>query len=144
MRSLLTFILTCLFSVTAFGIPITCMLFWDAPTELDDQWNTPLDQNLIIGYRVFHAIDADLDPNGSFTTVDNNLTEELTIDIDEPPGDHVLKFGVVAVLNDGRTSVMSMVLEENFTILSNANPKPPTNLRIQIDCIGSGCIVELH
>lgn len=144
MKNIIICLLLGLFTIGASAIPLNCTLFWDAPTELDDEWNTPLDQDLIIGYRVFHAIDADLDPNGPFVTVDNNLTEELTIDIDPVPGDHVIRFGVVAVLSDGRTSVMSMVLEQGITVLSNAPPKPPTNLRIQLDCAGNGCLVGLH
>ena len=138
MKKLLFAILFSFFSFTVLAIPVVCTLSWDAPTTLSD--GSPLDPARLAGYRVYIAVDENLDPNGSFTAVQNNQgPQEITIDLSPRVTPYELKFGVIAVLNDGKTSAMSLIGQQQFILQSNANPSPPTNLKIILECQSVGC-----
>jgi hypothetical protein len=131
-------ILFCLVAASAIAVPVICTLSWDAPMVLAD--GSPLDPTRLAGYRVYIAIDADLDPDGEFTAVQNNQgPQEISIDLDPRIQPYELKFGVIAVLNDGKVSQMSEIGSQSFRLQSSANPGPPTNLKIILECRSAGC-----
>lgn len=134
-------ILLLLISLSTFGVTVQCTLWWDAPTTLND--NTPLDPTLISEYRVFHSIDAQIDPDGTYTSVTGDETTVVSLDLQPKPTPYVLRFAVQAVLSDGRKSSTSMILTEDVLVSSTANPGPPTNLRLELNCSGPTCKIEI-
>lgn len=140
MKKTIIFIASLLCSLSSLAVPVICYLSWSAPSDLAD--GAPLDPNRIAGYRVFIAVDEDLDVSGDYTVVQNNQgPQEINIDLDPRIEPYQLKFGVVAVLTDGKMSVMSAIGEYEFVLQSDSRPLPPTDLKIILECQAQGCEV---
>lgn len=123
-----------LLSAVARAAPVTADLSWTAPEARVD--GTALSPSDIAEYRIYHAIDDDIDPGSDPIIVTGGNTEVVTIDLTPRAEPYDLVFAVTAVDTDGRESDLSNVAIVAALVQSAAAPAPPTSLRFEIRCEG--------
>lgn len=121
-------------SAVAQAAPVTADLSWTAPDARED--GTALDPSEIAEYRIYHAIDDDIDPGSDPIIVTGGNTEVVTIDLVPRAEPYDLVFAVTAVDTEGRESDLSNVAIVTALVQSTAAPAPPTSLRLEIRCDG--------
>ena len=131
-----------LLSAVAQAAPVTADLSWTAPDARVD--GTALNPSDIAEYRIYHAVDDDIDPGSDPIIVTGGNTEVVTIDLAPRAEPYDLVFAVTAVDTEGRESDLSNVAIVTALVQSTAAPAPPTSLRFKIRCDGecSVAVVE--
>lgn len=114
--------------------PVSADLSWTAPTERVD--GTALDPSEIAEYRVYRAVDSDIDPSSAPATVSTGNAEVVTIDLMPRAEPYMLLFAVTAVDTAGNESDLSNVEIKSVLVRSTANPTAPTALKFEIRCDG--------
>lgn len=123
-----------LLSVVAQAAPVSADLSWTAPGARED--GTALDPSEIAEYRIYHAVDDDIDSESDPIIVTGGNTEVVTIELVPRAEPYDLLFAVTAVDTEGRESDLSNVAIVTALVQSTAAPAPPTSLRFEIRCDG--------
>lgn len=129
-------------AMAANSAPVSADLSWTAPTARVD--GTQLDPSEIAEYRVYYAVDDDIDPDGTPIVVSSGYAETVTIDLQPRAEPYDILFGATAVDLNGLQSDMSDIVIKSVAVQSTAAPAPPTSLSFEIRCEGECSVVLIE
>lgn len=122
------------FTAVANAASVSAELSWNAPTARVD--GTPLDPSEIREYRIYYAVDDDIDPSAEPVIVSSGYAETVTIDLQPRAEPYHIVFAITAVDLIGLQSDLSDVVIKSVVVQSTAAPGAPKALQFEIRCVG--------
>ena len=120
---------------------VTASVQWLKPTAREDGSALPGEE--IIRYNVYYSIDTNAGEEGDLgnvVTTANNITSASVV-LELTPGNYTLRLAVETIDNNNYPSELSEVQEIPFSVVSNIQPLPPSNILINFECTPS-CSVQ--